>query len=111
MQDIALDILYEKHSDGRYYIKSLDVPGLHLAGTVHFPQLCADAGRHSRSHFDRRIDPYKVVPDSVQTDHMNMVREFFGVTSRSEFAADLFGVANAPERSRDARNLRNGPPT
>lgn len=33
MQNIALEIFYEKHSDGRYYIKSNDVPGLHLAGT------------------------------------------------------------------------------
>lgn len=31
-RDIAIEILYEKHSDGRYYIKSLDVPGLHLSG-------------------------------------------------------------------------------
>jgi hypothetical protein len=28
-----LNIFYEKHGDGRYYIRSLDVPGLHLAGT------------------------------------------------------------------------------
>ena len=33
MTDIAIEVFYEKHSDGRYYIKSLDVPGLHLAGT------------------------------------------------------------------------------
>jgi hypothetical protein len=33
MQEIAIEIFFEKHSDGRYYIKSFDVPGLHLAGT------------------------------------------------------------------------------
>jgi hypothetical protein len=30
---LAVEVQYRKHSDGRIYIDSYDVPGLHLAGT------------------------------------------------------------------------------
>lgn len=41
IRDIAIQLLFEKHSDGRYFIKSVDVPGLHLAG-MDFAALQAD---------------------------------------------------------------------
>ena len=33
IREISIEIFYEKHSDGRYYIKSHDLPGFRLEGT------------------------------------------------------------------------------
>jgi hypothetical protein len=30
--EIRVEIQYEMHADGRYYIRSTDIPGFHLAG-------------------------------------------------------------------------------
>lgn len=32
-REISINIEYEKHADGRYYIRSFDLPGFRLAGT------------------------------------------------------------------------------
>ena len=31
--EIAIELIYERHSDGRYFVHSDDVPGLRMAGT------------------------------------------------------------------------------
>ncbi len=31
-QEIAIDLIFEKHGDGRYYVSSDDVPGFYMAG-------------------------------------------------------------------------------
>ena len=31
-QEIAIDLIFEKQSDGRYYVRSDDVPGFYMAG-------------------------------------------------------------------------------
>ena len=32
-QEIKIELLYERHSDGRYHVTSNDVPGFRMAGT------------------------------------------------------------------------------
>jgi hypothetical protein len=32
-QEISIELVYERHSDGRYYVTSTDVPGFRMAGT------------------------------------------------------------------------------
>lgn len=32
-KEVSIEIEYERHSDGRYYIRSRDLPGFRLAGT------------------------------------------------------------------------------
>lgn len=32
-QEIRVDLLYERHADGRYYVTSKDVPGFRMAGS------------------------------------------------------------------------------
>lgn len=31
-KEISIELRYEKHSDGRYYVRSFDLPGFRLAG-------------------------------------------------------------------------------
>lgn len=31
--EISLDVFFEKHSDGRYFVRCYDLPGFHLAGS------------------------------------------------------------------------------
>ena len=32
-QEISIELVYERHGDGRYYVTSSDVPGFRMAGT------------------------------------------------------------------------------
>jgi hypothetical protein len=32
-QEIRVELNYERHSDGRYYVTSKDIPGFHMAGS------------------------------------------------------------------------------